>query len=150
MANSLAVYQLSVSANSAGAQITWYEPNASSPIFTAGSDGWVTKAGGAGQPSLVVSKPNGSGASSTAIDIKVLDSTGSTYFNLCGIVIRRSSGNSGNPQGRDTFPSSVISADRKTLTLTDNDSVKTSYEFDVLFMDSAENYGLLDPKIQNN
>ena len=149
MSNSLAVYQLSVSANSAGAQITWYDPNTISPIFTAGSDGWVTKAGGNGQPSLVVSKPNGSPATSTAIDIKVLDITGSTYFNLCGIVIRRS-GNSGNPQGRDSFPASVISADRKTLTLTDNDSVKTSYELDVLFMDSAENYGLLDPKIQNN
>ncbi len=65
-------------------------------------------------------------------------------------MIRRSSGNSGNPQGKDTFPSCVISGDRKTLKLTDNDSVKTSYEFDILLMDSAENHGLFDPKIQNN
>lgn len=149
MANSLAVYELSAAISSVGAQITWYEPSDVSPIFMPGSDGWVTRTNdNGGKPGLRVSKPGGSNALSTAIDIQVRAANSSNYLKLCGIVIRRQ-GNSGNPQGKDTFPSCVISPDHKTLTLNDNDNVKTSYEFDLLFQDDAGNYGLVDPKISN-
>ena len=123
----------------------------------ASGQGIMTSGAGSGADANVALSPSSGTNVSVAADGSVtVNGTTPQVLNLCatgyspiGLAFKQTAGSS-DPSGSNAFGQYSRAANGNTLVVTDNDSGPSTYEFYLLVQNpSTGDFGLIDPKIQN-